>query len=106
ELPVPSYVLFGHIYDTIMYFVFIAAVSAYYDGKVTHRNVKILGILTILPRLIPTFVYSFFVFVLWGGHHLHLSFPLPFVTIIGVIAVKLVPSIPEEEDKWLEEKEK
>jgi hypothetical protein len=105
EQPIRPYVLFGHIYDTILYFIFILAIAAYYDRKVTYRNIKILGVLTILPRLVPTCVYSFFVFVLWGGHHLHLSFPLPFVTIIGLIAARRRPSIPEE-DTWLEENER
>jgi hypothetical protein len=92
----------GKSYDTILYLAFIIALERYYMRKTSLKVVKILGVLSIFPRLFPTISNLLISIFSFGGDYLHIGIPLPLPVIVGFIFLHFKP-LPPSEHEWLEE---
>ncbi|TFG15514.1 hypothetical protein EU537_00405 [Candidatus Thorarchaeota archaeon] len=92
----------GKSYDTILYLAFIIALERYYMRKSSLRVVKILGVVSIFPRLLPTISNLLISVLSFGGDYLLIGIPLPLPVIVGSIFLHCKP-LPPSEHEWLEE---
>ena len=92
----------GKSYDTILYLAFIIALERYYRRKTSPRVVKILGVVSIFPRLLPTISNLLISVLSFGGNYLLIGIPLPMPVIVGFIFLHFKP-LPPSKHEWLEE---